>query len=115
MGRVRCFTSEKTPFGFTKKAKSQTEKTPNCHKTKTRMKEKKIVKTTSHTTYSHTRLKLHYIHTLIHQTSSLSIIHVIKSINQQNSQFSISTLLSSLYPNIRLQMLIYLPIKMNPD
>merc|ERR1712203_301454 len=32
---------KKQPFGFTKKAKSQTEKTPNCHKTKTRMKEKK--------------------------------------------------------------------------
>merc|ERR1719464_2473149 len=36
-----------------KKAKSQTEKTPNCHKTKTRMKEKKeSSKTTSHTTYT---------------------------------------------------------------
>merc|ERR1739838_522601 len=104
---------KKQPFGFyKKKAKSQTEKTPNCHKTKTRMKEKKKSSKhclTPHTL--HTRLKLHNIHTLIHQ----NFIHVIKSINQQNSQFSISTLLSSLYPNIRLQCLIYLPIKMNPD
>ena len=44
---AQCFPShvfylrKKQPFGFTKKAKSQTEKTPNCHKTKTRMKEKK--------------------------------------------------------------------------
>jgi len=106
---------KKSTFWIYKKSQKSNRKTPNCHKTKMRMKEKKIVKTTSHTTYSHTRSKLHYIHTLIHQTSSLSIIHVIKSINQQNSQFSISTLLSSLYPNIRLQMLIYLPIKMNPD
>jgi len=88
-----------------KKAKSQTEKTPNCHKTKTRMKEKKKSSKQRLTPHSHTRSKLHYIHTLIHQTSSLSIIHVIKSINQQNPQFSISTLLSSLYPNIRLQCL----------
>jgi len=96
---------KKSTFWIYKKSQKSNRKTPNCHKTKMRMKEKKIVKTTSHTTYSHTRSKLHYIHTLIHQTSSLSIIHVIKSINQQNSQFSISTLLSSLYPNIRLQCL----------
>merc|ERR1711956_146759 len=49
----RVLPQKKKPFGFTKKAKSHTEKTPNCHKTKTRMKEKKIVKTTPHTTYSH--------------------------------------------------------------
>lgn len=50
----RVLPQKKTTFWIlTKKAKSQTEKTPNCHKTKTRMKErKKIVKTTSHTTYS---------------------------------------------------------------
>merc|ERR1719189_336392 len=44
---AQCFPShvfylrKKKTFGFTKKAKSQTEKTPNCHKTKMRMKEKK--------------------------------------------------------------------------
>merc|ERR1711956_93784 len=106
---------EKQPFGFTKKAKSHTEKTPNCHKTKTRMKEKNRQNNVSHHILTHPIEAPLHSHTLIHQTSSLSIIHVIKSINQQNSQFSISTLLSSLYPNIRLQMLIYLPIKMNPD
>jgi len=36
----RVLPQKKKTFGFTKKAKSQTEKTPNCHKTKTRMKEK---------------------------------------------------------------------------
>ena len=40
----RVLPQKKNPFGFTKKAKSQTEKTPNCHKTKTRMKEKKSSK-----------------------------------------------------------------------
>jgi len=50
----RVLPQKKTTFWILqKKAKSQTEKTPNCHKTKTRMKEKKkSSKTTSHTTYS---------------------------------------------------------------
>merc|ERR1711935_511096 len=77
----RVLPQNKKTFGFTKKAKSHTEKTPNCHKTKTRMKEKKIVKTTSHTTYSHTRSKLHYIHTLIHQNFILKY-HPSHQINQ---------------------------------
>jgi len=38
----RVLPQKKTTFWILqKKAKSQTEKTPNCHKTKTRMKEKK--------------------------------------------------------------------------
>jgi NADH:ubiquinone oxidoreductase subunit D len=46
---------KKQPFGFYKKKKPKVKqkKTPNCHKTKTRMKEKKkSSKTMSHTTYS---------------------------------------------------------------
>ena len=108
---AQCFPShvfylrKKNLLDLQKKPKVKQKKLRIAIKQKWEWKRKKIVKTTSHTTYSHTRSKLHYIHTLIHQTSSLSIIHVIKSINQQNPQFSISTLLSSLYPNIRLQCL----------
>merc|ERR1719464_2068097 len=65
-----------------KKAKSQTKKTPNCHKTKTRMKEKKNrqkQRLTPHTL--HTRLKLHNIHTLIHQ-NFIHKYHPCHQINQ---------------------------------
>jgi len=50
----RVLPQKKTTFWIlTKKAKSQTEKTPNCHKNKNENeREKKIVKTTSHTTDS---------------------------------------------------------------
>ena len=77
----RVLPQKKKPFGFTKKAKSQTEKTPNCHKTKTRMKEKKKSskhRITPHT--PHTRLKLHNINTLIHQ----NFIHVYHPCHQIN-------------------------------
>lgn len=87
---AQCFPShvfylrKKQPFGFTKKAKSQNRKTPNCHKNqkKTRMKEKKkSSKQCLNTTYSHTRLKLHYIYTLIHQNFILKY-HPCHQINQ---------------------------------
>merc|ERR1712129_166445 len=72
---------QKKTFWIYKKSQKSNRKTPNCHKTKMRMKEKKIVKTTSHTTYSHTRSKLHYIHTLIHQNFILKY-HPCHQINQ---------------------------------
>lgn len=50
----RVLPQKKKPFGFTKKAKSQTEKTPNCHKTKTRMKEKKKSSKQRLTPHTHT-------------------------------------------------------------
>ena len=85
---AQCFPShvfylrKKNFWIYKKSQKSNRKKTPNCHKTKTRMKEKKkIVKTTSHTTYSHTRSKLHYIHTLIHQNFILKY-HPCHQINQ---------------------------------
>merc|ERR1712008_176124 len=99
-----------------KKSQKLNRKTPNCHKTKMRKKEKKNHQNNvSHHILTHPIEAPLHTHTNSPKLHPLSIIHVIKSINQQNSQFSISTLLSSLYPNIRLQMLIYLPIKMNPD
>jgi len=65
-----------------KKPKVKQKKTPNCHKTKTRMKEKKKSskqRLTPHTL--HTRLKLHYIHTLIHQ-NFIHKYHPCHQINQ---------------------------------
>lgn len=86
---AQCFPShvfylrKKQPFGFyKKKAKSQTEKTPNCHKTKTRMKEKKKSSKQCLTPHTpHTRLKLHNIHTLIHQ-NFIHKYHPCHQINQ---------------------------------
>merc|ERR1712008_190654 len=60
----RVLPQKKRTIWIYKKSQKSNRKTPNCHKTKMRMKEKKIVKTTSHTTYSHTRSKLHYLPTL---------------------------------------------------
>ena len=111
--RVTCFTSEKKTFWILqKKAKSQTEKTPNCHKTKTRMKEKKKSskqRLTPHT--PHTRLKLHYIHTLIHQ-NFIHKYHPCHQINQ-STKLPILDFYSSLIavPQHQTSMLIYLPIK----
>merc|ERR1712008_296190 len=87
----RVLPQKKEPFGFTKKSQKSNRKTPNCHKTKMRKKEKKIIKTMSNTTYSHTRSKLHYIHTLIHQNFILKY-HPCHQINQSinkipNSRF----------------------------
>ena len=60
----RVLPQKKKTFGFTKKAKSQTEKTPNCHKTKTRMKEKKKSSKQRLTPHTHTpdRSSTTYIH-----------------------------------------------------
>jgi len=86
---AQCFPShvfylrKKQPFGFTKKAKSQTEKTPNCHKTKTRMKEKKNRQNNvSHHILTHYP-KLHTVHTYtpIHQNFILKY-HPCHQINQ---------------------------------
>merc|ERR1712008_552439 len=98
----RVLPQKKRTFWIYKKSQKSNRKTPNCHKTKMRMKEKKknekekkkkkkSIKTMSHTTYSHTRSKLHYIHTLIHQNFILKY-HPCHQINQSinktpNSRF----------------------------
>merc|ERR1719362_2118226 len=96
---AQCFPShvfylrkKKTTFWILqKKPKVKQKKTPNCHKTKTRMKErKKSSKTTSHTTYSthpieapqhtHTNsLKLHPCHQ-INQSTKLPIFDFYSSL-----------------------------------
>ena len=61
----RVLPQKKTTFWILqKKAKSQTEKTPNCHKTKTRMKEKKKSSKQRLTPHTHTpdRSSTTYIH-----------------------------------------------------
>merc|ERR1712008_249683 len=100
----RVLPQKKRTIWIYKKSQKSNRKTPNCHKTKMRMKKKSSKQRLTPHTHTPDRSSTTYTHQFT-KTSSLSIIHVIKSINQQNSQFSISTLLSSLYPNIRLQCL----------
>ena len=79
----RVLPQKKTTFWILqKKPKVKQKKTPNCHKTKTRMKEKKKSSKQCLTPHTlHTRLKLHNIHTLIHQ-NFIHKYHPCHQINQ---------------------------------
>lgn len=67
----RVLPQKKKPFGFTKKAKSQTEKLRIAIKQKREWKRKKIVKTTSHTTY----LLTHPIEAPLHTHTNSPKLH----------------------------------------